>query len=166
MRQSKTIKSVMVPLQLAALLLFSLSAVGAEHSQLKAFPAAEEGMKRLVIELPEKKRGEKDDFKVELIPGKMMATDGVNLIRTGLSLEPRPLKGWGYTYYEVTGSDQSMSTLMAVPEGSEKVNKFVPGTSLFIRYNSRLPIVIYSSPEYEIQYRIWTAGAIQKVSVK
>lgn len=51
-----------------------------------------------------------------------------------------------------------MSTMMAAPEGSEKVKKFVSGTPLLIRYNSRLPIVVYAPEGYEIKYRIWTAG--------
>lgn len=133
-------------------------AFGAEHPELKAFPDAKEGMERLVIVLPHKERGEEDAFKVELIPGKKMMTDGVNLMRLGTTIAPKPLKGWGYTYYEVTGSDVAMSTRMAAPEGSKKVEKFVTGDPLLIRYNSRLPIVIYVPRGYGIQYRIWHAG--------
>jgi ecotin len=51
-----------------------------------------------------------------------------------------------------------MSTMMAAPEGSEKVERFVPGSPLLIRYNSRLPIVVYAPEGYEIRYRIWAAG--------
>lgn len=131
---------------------------GAEHPELKAFPKAEEGMERFVIVLPHKERGEEDAFKVELVAGKKMMTDGVNLMRMGCSIEPRPLKGWGYTFYEVTGSDMTMSTLMAAPEGAPKVEKFVAGEPLLIRYNSRLPVVIYAPKGYRIQYRIWSTS--------
>ncbi len=137
-----------------------------EHSQLKAFPPAAEGIERFVIELPKKERSEEERLKVELIPGKIMLTDGINRTRIGLSINPHPLKGWGYTYYEVTGSDVGMSTLMAVPEGKEQVTKLVHGSSLHIPYNSRLPIVIYSPGKYEIQYRIWSAGTSQKAMRK
>ncbi len=148
------------------LALFSVQAFSAEHPELKAFPPAKEGMERIVIVLPHKKRTEADGFRVELIPGKTMLTDGVNLMRIGTTILPRQLKGWGYTYYEVMGSDVAMSTLMAVPEGSQKVERFVQGTSLHIRYNSRLPIVIYVPQGHEIQYRIWSAGESQEAVKK
>ena len=144
------------------LALFSVRAFGVEHPELKAFPPAKEGMERLVIVLPHKERGGEDGFKVELIPGKTMLTDGVNLMRIGTTIVPHPLKGWGYTYYEVTGSDVAMSTMMAAPEGEQKVDRFVQGSSLHIRYNSSLPIVIYVPKGYGIQYRIWNAGVTQE----
>jgi ecotin len=136
-----------------------LPAAAAEHKELKAFPAAQEGMERIVIVLPHKERGEEGAFKVELVAGKTMSTDGVNQMRLGTAIEPRPLKGWGYTFYEVTGSGHAMSTLMAPPPGSPKVERFVAGTHLTIRYNSRLPIVIYAPKGYEVRYRIWQAPA-------
>ncbi len=144
------------------LALLSAGALAAGHPELKAFPDAGEGMERLVIVLPHKERGEEDGFKVELTPGKMMLTDGVNLMRLGSTIAPRPLEGWGYTYYEVTGSDVAMSTLMAAPEGGQKVERFVTGTPLLIPYNSRLPIVVYVPRGYEVRYRIWSAGVSRK----
>ena len=140
------------------LTLFSVSVFGLEHPELKAFPPAEKGMERIVIVLPHKERGEENGFKVELIPGKMMMTDNVNLMRIGVNVVPHTLKGWGYTYYKVTGRDVAMSTMMAVPEGQSKTMGFVPGTSLLIRYNSRLPIVVYVPKGHEIHYRIWKAA--------
>ena len=140
------------------LALFSVQACAAVHPELKPFPAAEQGMERFVVVLPDKTRADEVDFKVELIPGKTMLTDGVNQMRHGSSIEARPLAGWGYTFYEVTGQDTTMSTMMAAPEGSEKIKQFVSGTHLLIRYNSRLPIVVYAPEGYEIKYRIWTAG--------
>lgn len=125
------------------------------HPQLKAFPSAKEGIERFVVVLPHKERGEEDAFKVEIIPGKILLTDGVNLMRLGCTVEARDLQGWGYTYYEVTGSDMATSTMMAPPEGARKVEKFVSGTGLLIRYNSRLPVVVYAPKGYEIRYRIW-----------
>ncbi|MFC1664948.1 ecotin family protein [Pseudomonadota bacterium] len=144
-------------LLLANLLVVHIVSFAADHPELKAFPVAKEGMQRFVIVLPHKARGEDDSFKVELIPGKVMLTDGVNLIRLGIAIEPRPLQGWGYTYYQVNGRDIAMSTLMAAPEG-QQVRKFVSGASIQIRYNSRLPIVIYAPRGYDIQYRIWHAS--------
>ncbi len=148
------------------LVLISARAFCAEHSELNVFPEAGEGMDRLVIVLPDKESGEENSFKVELIPGKIMLTDSVNQMSLGTTISARPLQGWGYTYYEVTGSDVAMSTRMAVPDGKEKIEKFVTGTSLLIRYNSRLPVVVYAPKGYEVRYRFWNAGVIRKSEKK
>lgn len=145
-------------LLLVNLLVLGMPVPGAGHPELKAFPAAREGMERFVIVLPHKERGEEDDFMVELITGKTMLADGVNQMRLGNAIEPRILEGWGYTYYEVTGPAVVINTLMAPPEGAPMVERFVSAAPLHIRYNSRLPIVVYAPEGYEVRYRIWTAS--------
>lgn len=138
-------------------------AFAAEHSELKAFPPAKEGMERFVIVLQQRDRGEEENFQVEIIVGKEMLTDGVNRVRLGITIEPRPLPGWGYTYYELTGSAATVSTMMAPPPGAPMVTTFVTGTPLLVRYNSRLPIVVYVPTGYEVRYRIWQApGTAEK----
>ena len=139
------------------LLFSSLPLQAAEHTQLKAFPAAQPGMLRYVIELAHKERNEEKDFKVELIVGRHMQTDGVNQIRLGNQIEPRPLKGWGYTYFDVKQESATISTMMAAPEGAPKVDQFVSTAPMSIRYNSRLPIVVYVPEGYEVRYRVWSA---------
>lgn len=126
----------------------------ATHPELKAFPPAKAGMERFVIVLPHKERGEEDAFRVELIPGKMMETDGVNLYSLGQILDQKNLEGYGYTFYEISEGPVRM-TLMR--PGPNPVNKFVSGHSHHTNYNSRLPIVIYAPTGYEIRYRIWKA---------
>lgn len=130
-------------------------AMESEYPQLKAFNPAKEGQQRFVIVLPHKERGDEGNFKVEIIPGKTMLMDGVNSTRLGWAIVPKPLEGWGYTYYELSGEDIVLSTMMALPEGAQKKEEFVTGTSILIRYNSRLPIVIYGPEGVEIRYRIW-----------
>ena len=136
----------------------ALVAFASGNSELKAFPAAKDGMQRFVIELEHKERGEEDGFKVEIIVGKEMLTDGVNLYRLGNIIEPRTLQGWGYTYYEVVGKGEAMSTMMAPPEGTPMVKQFVTGAPLLVPYNSRLPIVVYAPTGYAVRYRIWQAN--------
>jgi ecotin len=128
------------------------------HPELKAFPLAEEGAERFVIVLPHKERGEEDAFNVEIIVGKEMLTDGVNFVRLANTIEQRTLDGWGYSYYEVTGSSDIITTLMAPPEGAPLVKSFVTVTPLHVRYNSRLPIVVYVPKGFEVRYRIWYAS--------
>ncbi len=142
-------------------LFFSVLAVpvaAEEHSPLDAFPEARAGMVRFVIPLPEMPAPE-ENYAVELIAGRVMQTDGVNRVRMDTELQPRPLEGWGYTYYEMTGSGQVASTLMAPPPDAEPVEAFVHGAPLKMRYNSRLPIVVYTPEGFEVRYRIWAAAA-------
>ncbi len=144
-------------LVLAVTLVFP--AIAAEpHKYLKAFPKAKEGMERFVINLPHKERGEDEGFKVELVVGKKMMTDGVNKARLGGEIKPMPLKGWGFTYYEVGKLGPGASTLIGVPPGTPKVETFVTGPRLQIRYNSRVPIVVYVPKGAEVRYRIWKAS--------
>ena len=51
-------------------------------------------------------------------------------------------------------------TLMAVDPNAPKVVRFITlgGDPYLIRYNSRMPIVVYVPEGVEVRYRIWTAG--------
>jgi ecotin len=57
---------------------------------------------------------------------------------------------------------------MAVDPNAPKVDRFITfgGEPYFIRYNSRLPIVVYVPEGAEVRYRIWEAGAEVKSMVK
>ena len=140
------------------LLLAPEMAPAQDHPDLKAFPPAGEGMTRFVIVLPEKGEAEVRNYRVELIAGRIMETDGVNTYRLGARIEERDLEGWGYAYYEVTGPGHAAGTMMVVPEGTETVERFVSAPPLLVRYNSRLPVVVYAPKGYELRYRIWEAG--------
>ena len=152
-----TRKAFATSVMLVVLLHVSLASASGK-SPLDAFPAPEDGMQRFVIELPDKARGEEDRFKVELVAGKQILTDGINVYRLANTIEPQSLQGWGYTYYEVSGSGEVLGTLMAPPEGTPMVERFVTGESILVRYNSRLPIVVYAPIDYQVRYRIWRAS--------
>jgi len=121
----------------------------------KAYPAAAAGMKRIVIHLD----AQADEFawKIELSVGKVMETDGVNHIGGGAKIAEKTVDGWGYTYFEATQAAM-MSTLIGVPPGTPKVTSFVTmaGTGP-VRYNSRLPLVVYVPEGLEVRYRLWKA---------
>jgi ecotin len=59
-------------------------------------------------------------------------------------------------------------TLMAVDPDAPKVNRFITlGVDPYIiRYNSRVPIVIYVPEGANVRYRIWSAGAEVKAAEK
>jgi len=150
-------KPLLTILALFVVALVASAAVDEEHKYLKAFPAADEGMVRYVINLPHKERGEEDDFKVEITVGKEILTDGVNGYHLGGKVDAQPLKGWGFTYYEVLKFGPVATTRKAVPPGTPQVKKFVAMPSTTINYNSRIPVVIYVPKDGEVRYRIWEA---------
>lgn len=136
------------------LCLLNASAQATPHPELKAFPIAESGMQRWVINLPEK--ANEDDWKVELSAGTTLNTDGVNHVWLINSLEQQDLTGWGYTYYRIQGPAQAASTLMAAIPGRPETPHWVATQPIQIRYNSRLPIVVYAPTEFQVRYRLWS----------
>ena len=122
---------------------------------LKPFPAAKPRQTRWVIQLPA--QSNEADWRVELIPGKQMQID-CNQHHLGGKLHTKTIKGWGYDYYEFVSKGQVASTLMACPESSKR-QAFVAAESLMLRYNSRLPLVVYTDKAYQLQYRLWRADA-------
>ena len=55
---------------------------------------------------------------------------------------------------------------MAVDPNAKKIDRFITigGGPYLIRYNSRLPIVVYVPEGVDVLYRIWSAGAdIKKI---
>lgn len=131
------------------------NAQGKTESQknLTAFPPASAGSTRFVIHLPSLEREE--EAKVEIIAGRTTAVD-CNTHWFGGGIAQNVVEGWGFDYFKVTVSDQMASTRMACPDASKRT-AFVPvrGENFFVRYNSRVPLVIYAAEGVEIRYRIW-----------
>ena len=132
------------------------------HEALQPFPAARADQTRWVIQLPPQAR--EADWRVELIPGQQMQVD-CNRHRLIGQLQPQTVQGWGYDYYELQTQGRVMSTLMGCPEGSKR-SAFVSAESLTLPYNSRLPIVIYTGKDYQVQYRLWQAQAAQPATAQ
>jgi ecotin len=147
------------------LFLFAVPA-GQAADNLKAFPPAEEGMVRYVLQLP--KQAEESAFKVELMVGKTVQVDEQNRYFFGGKIEAETIKGWGFTRYRVSKLGPMGGTRMAVDPNAPKVPRFIPigGEPYIIRYNSRLPIVVYVPEGVEVRYRIWTAGTETKALEK
>ena len=141
-----------------------LSVHGADN--MKAFPPAEKGMVRYVLELP--KQEDESAYKVELIVGKTVRIDEVNRYFFGGKIEALSIQGWGYTRYEVSKIGPMAGTRMGVGPNAPKVDRFVAlgGGPYLIRYNSRLPVVVYVPEGAEVRFRIWSAGSELKVMNK
>ena len=139
------------------LALLATAAVAAPADNMKAFPAAEEGMARFVIPVP--KQDDEGAFKVELIIGKNVTTDAHNRYFFGGKLETETIVGWGFDRYILRKLGPMAGTLMGVDPNAPKVERFIAlgGEPHLLRYNSRLPIVVYVPEGVEVRYRIWRA---------
>jgi ecotin len=128
---------------------------------LKAFPPAGAGMQRHVIRVPAVDAP--DERKVEVMVGKRLEVD-CNRQRLSAQVERKVAQGWGYHYYEVSKLSGPVSTLMACPPGEARTEAFVQAATeelSALRYNPRLPIVVYVPEGTEVRYRIWSAGPVQ-----
>lgn len=128
---------------------------------LAAFPAATAGQTRHVIRLPA--QADEDALKVEVIVGKTIRID-CNRHSFGGRLQERTAEGWGYSYYVLDSLGRSVSTMMACPPGSERDAFVRSSDQTLIRYNSRLPLVVYTPSDAEVRYRVWRAGEEQSAS--
>jgi ecotin len=151
---------------IAVLGVFALASLSHAADPLQAFPPAQAGMVRYVLQLP--KQADESALKVELIVGKSVLLDAQNRYFFGGRIQREDIKGWGYTRYVVDALGPMAGTRMAVDPGAPKVERFVAlgGEPYLIRYNSRLPVVVYVPEGVEVRYRIWKAGPEAKAVAK
>jgi ecotin len=133
---------------------------------LKAFPPAEKGMVRHVLQLS--KQNDESAFRIELIAGMTVQVDEANRYFFGGKIEEETIKSWGFPRYNIRKLGPMAGTLIGVDPNAPKVNRFVTlgGEPYLIRYNSRLPIVVYSPEGVEVRYRVWKAEPKTKVIQK
>ena len=138
-------------------LMLSASVSFADFDIMKPYPLPEDGYDRMVIHL--KPLTNEDISKVELLIGKIMEVD-CNLHSLSGMLERETIVGWGYSYYILRNAGgPAVSTRMACPPGEDQKDAFVQvrGDGQLLRYNSKLPIVVYVPTGFEVRYRIWIA---------
>ena len=141
----------------AFLTLVCSAAVATAADNMKAFPPAADGMTRHVLQLPS--QADEAAFKVELVLGKTVKTDNVNRYFFAGKIEVETIQGWGFDRYILKQLGPMAGTLMAPPPDAPMVERFVSlgGDPYLVRYNSRLPIVVYVPKGVLVRYRVWRA---------
>ncbi|KAB7530229.1 proteinase inhibitor [Flagellimonas olearia] len=129
---------------------------------LSIFPKPEQGFKQMVIEVPHSDNDA--NKKIEFVIGKWMEVDSCNKHGLMGTLEEKNLEGWGYGYFVFDTEGHVMSTEMACLD-KEMVRKFISAQSKTVRYNGRLPIVIYVPKDCDVQFKIFqTEGDVYQAS--
>jgi ecotin len=152
-RAAHTMRTI-VSIALVAFVSLSLAFAA---DDMKAFPPAEEGMTRHVISLP--KQEDETAFKVELIIGKTVKTDARNSYFFGGTLETETIPEWGFDRYILRKLGPMAGTRIAVDPDAPQVERFISlgGEARLLRYNSRLPLVVYVPAGVEVRHRLWRA---------
>ena len=121
---------------------------------LEAFPAAEEGQQRWLIWLStDPDNTDESSLRVEVRVGLRTEVDGVNRYRLSGELHKRSVEGWGFDSYHYEGESQVASTRMSA-KGVIAQSDSVWTASQLIRYNSRLPLVVYMPSHLHLSCRV------------
>ena len=114
-------------------------------------------MVRYRISLP--KLPDESALKVQLVIGKTVKTDATNSYVFGGTIETETIPGWGFDRYILRKLGPMAGTLMAVDPNAPQVERFISvgGEARLLRYNSRLPLVVYVPDGVEVRYRVWRA---------
>ena len=103
-------------------------------------------------------------YKMEIVPG-MVAEVDCNRHRLGGKLSEQDLKGFGYTYYDFASDGNIASTMMACPDNT-KTKQFVTAPSEIVRYNSRLPLIVYAPEKFDVKFKVWEAKEMRNAIVQ
>ncbi|MCE2799870.1 MAG: ecotin family protein [Planctomycetaceae bacterium] len=143
---------------LSVILLGSFAMAQHPQENMKAYPPAAEGMKRLVVYLETKE--EEDDYRVELMVGKTVEVDAANRFFFSGTLEEETIEGWGFPKYVVKQIGPMAGTRIGVDPDAPKVKRFVKlgGEPKLLRYNSKLPLVVYVPKDAEVKLKVWVAS--------
>lgn len=138
-------------------LTFSVPGVTASLKAVAPYPEAESGFVRHVIQLPT--QADETAFQLEVLAGKELDVD-CNRKRLGGELKQHTPDGGGYSYYRLDKVSGPSITMKACPNNMTR-RALVPviGKGFLLRYNSKLPVVIYTPKDVEVRYRLWSASA-------
>lgn len=128
-----------------------------EKLDISMYPKTKKDYKQIIIPLPIENN--EDNLKIELFIGTEKMLDCNNHTLMGNVVE-KIVDGWGYNYFMVESTGESISTMMGCPNPPTK--KFIYMQPILIRYNSKLPVILYAPKNIEVRYRIWRADTIMQ----
>lgn len=138
---------------LLGMLAISLLSISRTVTKNDIYPKAEQGMVKHTIVLEEKT--DESNYLVKLKFGREEVIDCNQHFLMGGKIEKKVLEGYGYNYYTFEGSDKMASTLMACSTQAKTKKDVFYNSEETIRYNSKLPIVIYAPKEVFINYSVY-----------
>ncbi len=118
------------------------------------YPKAKDGYEQKIITL--QTLPNEDNYMVEIFGGKKTMVDSCNNFFLNGNFEQKTVDGWGYDYLNFESNGNVGGTLMGCLN-NKSVEKIVHAPSTQVRYNSKLPIVVYIPKGYTLEYRIWKA---------
>ena len=124
---------------------------------LKSFPEVMDNYDRYVIYLPQ--QDNEEALRLEVITGIMKEVDCNTHWLMG-EFETETVDGMGYDYMVFESDGNVAATRMACPD-NEVVEKFVAAEGNFARYNSQLPVVVFTPKGFQLKYKVWTANDTQ-----
>lgn len=125
-----------------------------EPLEIDMFPKAETGFKQVFIQVPVVENEE--NYKIEVHVGKEALVDCNQHFMNG-QLSEVNLDGWGYTYFKVESDGAISSTKMACLDSKLEL-KFITLKPQLVRYNSKLPVVLYVPENFIVKYKIFKAS--------
>lgn len=151
------------PFIFVAAFLISTFVVAQKKVDVSMYPKAQAGTEQQLLILPELDK--EDDYEVELFVGKKLTVDQCNKHFLMGSFSEETVLGWGYNYFDFKSEGNAAGTLMGCMD-TKTVEKMVYAQPKKVRYNSKLPIVIYAPKGYQVEYRLWKAGDRKTVTKK
>ena len=109
------------------------------------------------------------DVKVQLFLGKTVEVDELNMYYLGGKIVEESIPDLGFKRYVLPSLGPLAGTLMAIDPSEPKINKFVPilpGYHLLLRYNLRVPIVVYVPEGCEVHYKLWKGDQAATIAKK
>ncbi|CCD11599.1 unnamed protein product [Trypanosoma congolense IL3000] len=111
----------------------------------------------------EEKPDEEENYRLQLIPGYATNDSAAPSTVSGVVRE-ETIYGWGCNYYVVELGPRP--TRRRSSQAFEKPTRFVPISSKhLLRYNSRLPVVVYLPKGVELRYRVWSPIDVESVNL-
>ena len=138
---------------LPLMLIMSLLSISKTAVKTDIYPKAEKGMVRHTIVLDEKEN--ENNYIVKIKFGREKTVDCNNSFLLGGKIEEMNLEGYGYNYYTFSCSEDMASTQMLCPIQTKSQKDVFYNVEEIIRYNSKLPVVIYAPKGVFVNYSVY-----------